>query len=200
MNATKTEQNENTTVTGAPLFDANKKVNVTINGATKKFPMIYYCVNRIEFAFDLHELELDEAGKPIINPDTGKYRHSYIVNDESGKKSPIFKSYKFDRLPVLDPKTGKPDPTAFACSFVIQADDPRRDDLYAKIEQMRRNSLNMIITETQWQQHVNSAAYLLQKKVEKLENDYDDEKKLNASLYEKNKALEDKLRKMGVAT
>lgn len=139
------------------LSSDEKKKRKSKKEAEEQKAVIYYCT-RGQNSFDLPKYELDEFGKPITDAD-GNKKQLFTTDALGNNKTAMNDRFRFERLPIIDGKTGKVDPTKNIGQFIIQPDHPRREELISKLEQSRKNVYNGILTEDEYKKQFNAEAF-----------------------------------------
>jgi hypothetical protein len=149
--------------------------------------VIFYCM-RGQYTFSLPEYERDEVGDIVLV--NGKKKR--LVNiDADGVKHAVEVSYKFERVPVRDPKTGKTSAIIHLGRFVVEENDPRREDLLAKLADARKTPINGILTEDEYKLQHNPEAFSFEKEKILLSGQL-------VELKDENEALRAKLAEAGI--
>jgi signal peptidase I len=145
----------------------------------EKGNVIFYC-DRGQYTFSLPEFERDEFGN-IITDEKGKKKHLVTVDADGGKHK-AYKDYKFDRVPVKDPKSGKTSAIIHLGRFVVTPDDENRDELLAAMVRAMKNPINGVMTEDQYKAQHNPEAFGFEKEKLALANEVTAVKDENAAL------------------
>jgi hypothetical protein len=149
----------------------------------------FYC-NRGEYRFSLPEYERDEFGNVIKNT-AGVPKKKYQVDVDGNNKSQLFVNYKFDRIPVRDPASGRTSAMQFLGVFIIRQDNDRREELIAYLMEAKKNSFNGIMTEDEYKNTLNPKAFAMEIENRELSTENDDLRKANI-------AMAKKLREIGI--
>lgn len=165
--------------------DKTKKVD-----APEKAQKTYYCTKG-QYSFALHEYERDEYGKVIVN-EQGKPKKLYATDNEGNNKHAVYIHYKFDRVPIKDPKTGKTSAMEFLGRLIVDPSNERYDDIIAHLENARKNKYSGILTEDEYKNLHNPDAYAFEKKLAMYETE-------NTELKDYNEKLRKKLEDAGIA-
>lgn len=149
---------------------------------------VYYC-NKGQYSFQIPEYETDEFGEVIVKNGVKK---QLITTDANGNNPVrVTKEVKFERFPVIDPKTNKTDATKNVGRLVIKGDDPYYDEKVAGAEQGCDTPICGVVTEDTYRKTTNHASYIAEEKAKSLE----------ASNKEKDKEIDElksMLKKQGV--
>jgi hypothetical protein len=154
----------------------------------KEKPIIYYCMKG-SFTFHLPEFERDAAGD-IIYKDEAKLRPMvlYETDADGNNKKKVEKRFSFDRLTLIDERTGKPDATKRRGIFVISPEYPdrweRKEEIIRVIEEARRFAINGLKTEDEYKKEDNSLAYSYSKENETLKDKLEERERRIAELEE----------------
>jgi hypothetical protein len=133
-----------------------------------KYP-IYYC-NRGQYVFQLPVYEKDENDEIVkVN---GRAKKAYAFDNEGNNRRELKQDFKFDRLPVIDPKTGKPDAKLLIGIFVISPEFPlrweRRDELVSYLELSRKNAHTHVVSESDYKKSRNPEAFIKEQEISSL--------------------------------
>ena len=155
---------------------------------SEKGNVIFYC-DRGQYTFSLPEFERDEFGE-FITDEKGR-RKQLITIDADGGKHKAYKDYKFDRVPVKDPKTGKTSAIVHLGRFVVTSNDENRAELLAAMDRAIKNPINGVMTEDDYKKNHNPEAFGFEKEKLALANEV-------ASVKDENAALRAKLAEAGI--
>lgn len=122
---------------------------------------VFYCIKG-EYSFTLPEYERDGFGQ-IIRNDAGQPKQLFEMDANGNNRVPVTRKFKFERVPVKDPKTGKTSALIFLGRFVVSADNDRYDDLIAHLEEARKNAYNGVCTEDEYKAQHNPEAHAAEK-------------------------------------
>lgn len=168
---------------------AKKTQTQKVKGKVTVKSVIYYCIKGL-YSFVIPEYERDASGEIVIGGN-GKPK-VLIESDANGNnRHEITINHKFERFPIKDPKTGKTDMLQRVGRFIVEVDNPRRDDIIATIENGRKNKINGIMTEDEYKKHSNAEAFRQEQEKNALKDD-------NAALADENATLREKLAKAGI--
>jgi hypothetical protein len=134
--------------------------------------VIYYCTKG-QYSFDLHKHEKDAFDK-IVKDENGKPKKLFIADTDGNNKREVMEDFKFERLPVKNPKTGKTDATMNIGRFIINPDHPRYQELIDRLEISRKNKYNGILTEDEYKIFVNPIAFQQETEKNALKDQNDD--------------------------
>lgn len=151
--------------------------------------VIYYCIKGL-YSFVIPEYERDASGEVVIG-ENGKPKKLFETDANGNNKHEVSIIHKFERFPVIDPKTGKTDALSRIGRFIVEVANPRRDDIIAVIENGRKNKINGILTEDEYKKHSNVEAYRQEQEKKSLVDE-------NTALADENALLREKLAKAGV--
>jgi hypothetical protein len=155
---------------------------------TKVENVIYYC-NRGQYTFSIPEYEVDEFGN-VVTDEKGKKKKLVTVDADGGKHA-AQKDYKFERVPVRDPKSGKTSAVIHLGRFVITEDDPMHDELIAACERARKNPITGVVTEDEYKLQHNPEAFGFEKEKLALSNEL-------SATKDENEALRKRLAEAGI--
>jgi hypothetical protein len=147
-----------------PIQKAVAPIVAAVKSKVKK-TVTYFCT-RGQYTFHIPLYERDEVGE-ILRKD-GKPVQVINMDTEGNHRVHAVESVKFDRFPVIDPKTKKTDATMNIGRIVIDSTNPRYEELVEAIEKGRKNLYNAILTEDQFKGFVNPLAFQHEKEKEAL--------------------------------
>jgi hypothetical protein len=158
------------------------------NNAVVKF----YCTKG-QYTFAMPVYERDGFGEIITQ--NGRPKKLIETDSDGNNRHGVFESFKFDRLPIKDPKTGKTSAMVFIGVFAISPEFPnrwsRKEELVDYLALAAKNVHTGIMTEDQYKKFHNPEAYTVMKEKEDLAI-------YNAKLAEENFKLKAKLSAAGV--
>jgi hypothetical protein len=132
-------------------------------------PIIYYC-NKGTPTFHIPEYETDDAGN-IVKID-GKPKKLVLRDADGNNPRKVEKKITFDRLPIIDPKTKKPDASRRVGIFILSPDKielwDRKDEIITLLNDAKKHQLNGILTEAEFKQGENALAFALSEENESL--------------------------------
>ena len=173
---------------GEDNFDASKKPKgIDVTAITKD--IVFYSTAGCP-TFTIPEYERDSGDNIVIDEKSKKPRKLYATDVDGNNRRLIEITHKFERVPHIDPHTGKTDAMKFTGRYILKADDPRRDDILAKIRTLSKNPFTGIISEGEFKTRENAAAYRLEQENVNLKSAVSD-------LEAKNQALQAKLTSLG---
>jgi hypothetical protein len=139
--------------------------------------------------------ERDGFGEIITQ--NGRPKKLIETDSDGNNRHGVFESFKFDRLPIKDPKTGKTSAMVFIGVFAISPEMParwsRRQELIDYLTLAAKNVHTGIMSEDQYKKFHNPEAYVVMKEKESLVID-------NEKLAVENEKLKAKLSAAGVVT
>lgn len=160
----------------------------------KEKPATYYCL-RGQYAFALDVWEKDINGEVVKNQ-KGNPVPVKVTDTDGNNPHKIHQAFKFDRLPILDPKTGRTNPLIHHGIFVISEDNPerweRRQELIEYLEKSRKNPHAHVVNLDDYKKQRNPEAFAMEQK-------FVDLKATNAQLEADKKVLMDKLEAAGIS-
>jgi hypothetical protein len=121
-----------------------------------KKAVTYYCT-RGQYTFHIPVYERDEIGEILIKD--GKRVQVITMDADGNNRVRVSESVKFDRFPVIDPKTKKTDATMNIGRMIVEPSNPRYEELIEAIEKGRKNLYNAILTEDEYKNFVNPIAF-----------------------------------------
>ena len=169
--------------------NAVKKEKKAAKKAEKIKSVIYYCIKGL-YSFVIPEYERDATGEIVIGSN-GKPKVLFVTDANGNNRHQVDVLFKFERFPIKDEKTGKTDMLQRVGRFIIEPENPRRDDIINAIEEGRKNKLNGILTEDEYKRHSNAEAFRQEQEKNLL-------KDKNVELQDENAMLREKLAKAGI--
>jgi hypothetical protein len=192
--------NAQTATTAAPVyskprFTAAEEAEI-VKEAKKEFsPVTFYCT-RGELSFALPQYERDGYGEII--KENGRSKRLIVKDNDGNNGHQVFESFKFDRLPIKDPKSGKTSAMIFTGIFVISPEYvlrwARKEELVEYLTLLSKNKHSFILTEDEYKLQRNPDAFAAEKEVMTLKLSNEELKrrneKLEATLREKEISIE----------
>lgn len=132
-----------------------------ISEKSKKARKTYYCVKG-EYTFTLPVFELDEFGNEIVDANGNKKK---MFLEENGVKKAVEIKHTFTRIPVKDEKTGKTNAMIFLAKYVLEADNPRYEEIEKILDAATRNPYSGVKTEDKYKSEDNPEAFAHEKQM-----------------------------------
>jgi hypothetical protein len=151
----------------------------------KEKAIIYYCSKGMP-TFHIPEYERDSVGDVVMI----KGKPSHLVERDADGNNPrkIHKKITFDRHPILDPKTHKPDASRRVGKLIITPESgelwERRQEIVDFLENAKKHALNGIMTEDEFKKGENMLAFTFAQENEGLKTQLSDAQRRIAELEE----------------
>jgi hypothetical protein len=147
--------------------------------------IIYYCSKGMP-TFHIPEYERDDVGDVVMVKDKPK---PLVVRDAEGNNPrKIDKKISFDRLPIIDPKTKRPDMSRRVGILVLTPDKGelwnRREEICKVLDEAKKHALNGIMTEAEFKKTENALAFTLSQENEEIKSKLEDAQARIAELEE----------------
>lgn len=153
----------------------------------------FYCM-RGELSFALPEYERDGFGE-VVKDAHDRPKKLRVTDQDGNNAHDVFESFKFDRLPVIDPKSNKTSALIFHGIFIISPEFPirwrRKEELVDYLNLVRKNKHSYVLNEDEYRLQRNPEQFAAEKELMTV-------KLTNEELRKRNEKLEATLREKGV--
>lgn len=146
-------------------------------GVKAEKAITFYCLDHTAYQFMIDELDANGA-------------RVYRTDADGNNRTRVRRTIKFERVPVVDPKTGKPSPMVKLCRYHLDRNDP---DLVriAGFLASREAKFDGVVTEEEYHQKRNPEAFRIASEKKAL---VDENEQLKAQMAE----LQARLNKQGI--